>query len=101
MKPSLTILTLGALGIVLAGCMGDTGGGGSNASPSPAPQPAPQPQRMVVESRWLGTAPFCDADRSDCQALGTGWEYTRSDRMGDGAACSGGVKVLCEKVEWR
>jgi hypothetical protein len=103
MKRSLTFLTLGAIGVLLAGCMDDMAGGGSNPSPSPAPAPAPAPapQRMLVESRWLGTGPFCDAQPSDCQALGSGWEDIRTDRIGDGAACATGVKVLCERWEWR
>jgi hypothetical protein len=98
MTRSLTLLTLGALGVLLAGCMDDSGGGGSSASPSPAPVP----QRVSVDSRWLGTAPFCDAQPSDCSALGAGWEHGgRTDRIGDGAACATGVKVMCEKFEWR
>ena len=97
MKRSLTILTIGALGILLAGCMDDSGGGGSGASPSPEPEPT----RHLVESRWLGTAPFCDAHRNDCRALGNDWEYVESDISGDGASCSTGRKVLCSRFEWR
>ena len=92
MKRSLTILTLGALGIVLAGCMDDTGGGSSNPSPAPAPAPMPSP---VLDSRWLGTAPFCDADPSDCNNLGPGWSYLRTSVTGDGAPCTTGRKVMC------
>jgi endonuclease/exonuclease/phosphatase family metal-dependent hydrolase len=43
---------------------------------------------------WLGTSPFCAANRQDCDVLGL--TYVRSDTSGDGLPCLSGEKVLCE-----
>lgn len=43
--------------------------------------------------RWFGTAPFCDAHKSDCTKRGM--DYVRSSSHGDGKNCSTGKKVLC------
>ncbi len=47
----------------------------------------------VAQEIWIGTAPFCKGEPSDCTARGM--DYVRSDRRGDGKACRRGQKVLC------
>ncbi|MFW6027901.1 MAG: sphingomyelin phosphodiesterase [bacterium] len=48
------------------------------------------------KQRWIGTAPFCGAEKSDCAKYGM--EYVRSSKRGDGKKCVSGKKVLCRAV---
>lgn len=44
--------------------------------------------------QWLGDAPFCSAQRTDCAA--NGMTFVREHISGDGKTCLAGIKVLCE-----
>jgi len=44
-------------------------------------------------SKWIGTAPWCAAQPSDCTAIG--WNYVQSSSSG----CWSGKKVLCRSYE--
>jgi len=60
-------------------------------------QPAAETKPKVLRQVWIGTAPACAAQKSDCTARG--WTYVKSDKKGDGKKCLNGTKVLCEYYE--
>ena len=51
---------------------------------------AATPQDKV---KWLGTAPFCKGDVTDC--ADRDWVYIGPGKAGDGSPCVSGHKVLC------
>lgn len=55
------------------------------------------PGEAVAADKWLGTAPFCKAKRSDCSKYGM--EYVRESKTGNGKKCVSGKKVLCRGVD--
>jgi endonuclease/exonuclease/phosphatase family metal-dependent hydrolase len=57
------------------------------------PMSGARPPGEAPPSVWLGTAPFCRAEPSDCAIFGL--EYVCGDRSGDGLPCFCGEKVLC------
>jgi hypothetical protein len=42
---------------------------------------------------WLGTAPFCNAKKSDCK--NRGMTFVKTSKSGNGKRCTSGQKVLC------
>lgn len=58
-------------------------------------------KRKVKQQRWLGVAPFCQQDASDCSMLQPqgDWKYVRDDKSGDGPPCWSGHKILCERTK--
>jgi len=48
-----------------------------------------------METRWVGTAPFCDPNPSQCEAT-PGYIATGKDKCGNGACCWSGEKIKCE-----
>lgn len=56
--------------------------------------------RIINEQKWLGTAPFCRGNQSDCSNLQPRgmWRAIGYDDSGDGAKCFSGRKVLCVKT---
>ena len=90
MKTVLKIAIPATIALFVSACeVSNVGGVG--------PGPAPVQYREVVESKWLGTAPFCSAQPSDCSSLGSDWRHIDTNTTGDGSRCASGVKVLCEK----
>ncbi|MCP3681186.1 MAG: hypothetical protein GY861_00715, partial [bacterium] len=57
--------------------------------------------KTVRQEKWLGVAPFCQQDASDCSMLQPQgeWSYVRDDKSGDGPPCWTGHKVLCERTK--
>jgi hypothetical protein len=94
MKRTLTIMSLFVAATVAAACTIETPTGPvPGAGPAPAPAPVAR-----FESRWLGTAPFCNATPADCSnVLGPGWSFVQESITGDGAACATGRKIMCSR----
>jgi len=52
-----------------------------------------------AQSKWIGTAPICDAQPSDCADIDM--DYVRSSKCGDGSCCVTGRKVKCSpRQKW-
>ncbi len=50
---------------------------------------------LQAKDIWIGTAPICKANASDCRKRGM--IYIRSDKRGSGSKCWTGRKVLCRQ----
>lgn len=93
MKRTLTLMSLFVAATVTAACTVEMPTTPPGASPTPAPAPVAR-----FESRWLGTAPFCNATAADCSnVLGPGWSFVQESITGGGAACATGRKVMCSR----
>lgn len=54
------------------------------------------PHGWYRESRWFGTAPWCNAVDGDCRDNNCDPRPVRDSDHGDGSRCWSGRKVLCE-----
>lgn len=55
------------------------------------------PRTNVTSWKWIGTAPFCGAEKSNCADIG--WTFDHASKSGGGASCWTGEKVLCKSTK--
>jgi hypothetical protein len=62
----------------------------------------PESKIMPGQSFWIGSAPFCDPDPSQCQ-ITPGYQPVATSKSGDGHRCWFGKKIKCQfnQDAWR